>query len=329
MIPIKFSLELLKVPQPSGPTDIVADEAVYKEFDDRLVRAATTTSSLEAEQDSGGGLRRQETIGDTISQTMFENVSKHSNDPLLLRGNTLRSAEEIVSLKRRVKKLEQKKRSRTHKLKRLRKVGATARVESSGDEANLGEDASKQERISNIDDDDDITLVNVQDDAEMFDVALKSVKPKVKGIVIEEPSVSISTVNASTKVNAATTTATIPTLRKGIVIQEAEPERPMKKNDQISFDEETMKRLQAEFDKAERLAREKDEANVALTKEWDDIQAKIEADHELAQRLQAEEQEELSDAEKATLFVQLLEKRRKHFAAKRAEEKRNKPPTQS
>ncbi|GKC54039.1 hypothetical protein Tco_1076784, partial [Tanacetum coccineum] len=33
--------------------------------------------------------------------------------------------------------------------------------------------------------------------------------------------------------------------------------------------------------------------------------------------------------EKATLFQQLLEKRRKHFAAKRAEEKRNKPPTKA
>ncbi|GKF09318.1 hypothetical protein Tco_0043542, partial [Tanacetum coccineum] len=32
----------------------------------------------------------------------------------------------------------------------------------------------------------------------------------------------------------------------------------------------------------ERLAREKDEANVALNEEWDDIQAKIKADHELA-----------------------------------------------
>ncbi|GKA28535.1 hypothetical protein Tco_0714780 [Tanacetum coccineum] len=45
--------------------------------------------------------------------------------------------------------------------------------------------------------------------------------------------------------------------------------------------------------------------------------------------MQAEEQEELSDAEKATLFQQLIEKRRKHFAAKRVEEKRNKPPTQA
>ncbi|GKF88135.1 hypothetical protein Tco_0259012, partial [Tanacetum coccineum] len=57
--------------------------------------------------------------------------------------------------------------------------------------------------------------------------------------------------------------------------------------------------------------------------------AKIKADHELAQRLQAEEQEELYVEENAKLFQQLLEQRRKHFAAKSAEEKRNKPPTQA
>ncbi|GKC03392.1 hypothetical protein Tco_0995002 [Tanacetum coccineum] len=100
----------------------------------------------------------------------------------------------------------------------------------------------------------------------------------------------------------------------------------MKKKDQIGFDQQEAIRLQAEFDEEERLAREKDEANIALTKEWNDIHAKIKTDYELAQRLQAQEQEELTDAEKATLFVQLLEKRRKHFAAKRAEEKRNRPP---
>ncbi|GKE25960.1 hypothetical protein Tco_1441344 [Tanacetum coccineum] len=128
----------------------------------------------QAEMDEGGGPRCQETMGDTVAQTRFENVSKLSNDPLIARGNTLRSGEdslklkelmelctnlqtrvldlektkitqveEIVSLKRRVKKLEQKKRSRTHGLKRLYKVGLTTRVESSGDKESLGEDASK------------------------------------------------------------------------------------------------------------------------------------------------------------------------------------------
>ncbi|GKE70523.1 hypothetical protein Tco_1528595, partial [Tanacetum coccineum] len=41
-----------QVPQPSNPIENVEDEAVHKELGDSLVRAATTTSSLEAEQDS-------------------------------------------------------------------------------------------------------------------------------------------------------------------------------------------------------------------------------------------------------------------------------------
>nr|GFA11395.1 hypothetical protein [Tanacetum cinerariifolium] len=70
------------------------------------------------------------------------------------------------------------------------------------------------------------------------------------------------------------------------------------------LDEEDAKRLQAEFDEEERLAKESGEkeqkANIALIETWDDIHAKIDDDHQLAKRLQA--QEELSDAEKATLF---------------------------
>nr|GFA47205.1 ribonuclease H-like domain, reverse transcriptase, RNA-dependent DNA polymerase [Tanacetum cinerariifolium] len=47
------------VPQPSGHTESVADEAVYKELGNRLVRAAATASSLEAEQDSGNITKTQ------------------------------------------------------------------------------------------------------------------------------------------------------------------------------------------------------------------------------------------------------------------------------
>ncbi|GJX27355.1 hypothetical protein Tco_0233651 [Tanacetum coccineum] len=106
--------------------------------------------------------------------------------------------------------------------------------------------------------------------------------------------------------------------------------KPVKKKDLIRLDEEAALKLQAEFDEEERLAREKaekeKEANIALIETWDDIHAKIDDDHQLAERLQAQEQKELSIEENATLFQQLLEKRRKHFAAKRAKEKRNKPP---
>nr|GFC79480.1 hypothetical protein [Tanacetum cinerariifolium] len=71
-------------------------------------------------------------------------------------------AKEISSLKRRVKRLEKKKRSGTHGLKRLYKVGLSAKVESSAKEQSLGEkDASKQGRnIADIVADAKITLVD-------------------------------------------------------------------------------------------------------------------------------------------------------------------------
>ncbi|GJZ30373.1 retrovirus-related pol polyprotein from transposon TNT 1-94, partial [Tanacetum coccineum] len=340
-----------------------------KELGDSLVRATTTASSLESEQDSGGGPRCQETMGDTIAQTRFKNVSKLFNDSLLTIGNTLQSdedrlklnelmelfttlqkkvldlektkttqANEIASLKRRVKKLEKKRSSRTHKLKRLYKVGLSARVESSRDEESLGEDASKQGRINAIDADEYITLVNVQDDAdkEMYDVgtvtgnevfaeqevATKDVNLTVDEVTLAQVLAALKSVKSKVRVRGGlqTTIATILTLRKGIVITELgtpiitrssqqpshakvqnkgkgkmiepEPVKKMSKKDQLRSDEEESKRLQAEFDEEERLAREKDKAN-------------------------------------AKLFQQLLEQRRKHFAAKSAKEKRNKPPTQA
>ncbi|GJU26739.1 hypothetical protein Tco_1165360 [Tanacetum coccineum] len=45
--------------------------------------------------------------------------------------------------------------------------------------------------------------------------------------------------------------------------------------------------------------------------------------------MQTKEQEQLSIKEKSKLFVELLEKRKKHFAALRAQEKRSKPPTKA
>ncbi|GJU45513.1 hypothetical protein Tco_1202779 [Tanacetum coccineum] len=49
----------IKIPQSSGPPEKVGDEAVHKELGDRMERAATTASSLEAEQDSGDINRTQ------------------------------------------------------------------------------------------------------------------------------------------------------------------------------------------------------------------------------------------------------------------------------
>ncbi|GJV79103.1 hypothetical protein Tco_1514973 [Tanacetum coccineum] len=84
----------------------------------------------------------------------------------------------------------------------------------------------------------------------------------------------------------------------------------------IRLDEELAFKLQAKEEEEERLAREKAHQTKKANIAWDDVQAKIKADYQL-------------DEEKARLFVQFLEQRRKTFTAKREEKKRNKPPTRA
>nr|GEV95322.1 hypothetical protein [Tanacetum cinerariifolium] len=219
---------------------------------------------------------------DHMEHVANEAVYKKMDDSLVLDLENTKTTQalKIDSLKRRVKKLEKKQRSRTHRLKRLYKVGLTARVESSADEASLGEDASKQGRkIDGIDADEDITLVNDQDDTTMFDAekdlqgeeviveqefvshketidkiilakalkALKNSKPKIRGILIREHK-ELS--------ESRTTTTTIYSKKsqdkgKGILVEE---HVKLKKKDQILLDEEVAKKLQDEINKEERLA---------------------------------------------------------------------------
>ncbi|GJZ63508.1 hypothetical protein Tco_0619929, partial [Tanacetum coccineum] len=188
--------EQKRVPQLSGPTTHVADEAVHKQLGDNLVRAATTASSLEREHgsgnitktrskatpnescslgtNSGGGPKWQETMGDTIAQTRFENVSKLFYDSLLARYK-------------------------------------------------------------------DITLVNDDADKEMFDVdGFTCEKDKGKGTLVE-------------------------------------PNKPLKKKDQLNLDEEIALKLQAEINEEGQIARAEeeiiDELNIALTRRKGCMQA--------------------------------------------------------
>ncbi|GKD91047.1 hypothetical protein Tco_1366554 [Tanacetum coccineum] len=159
--PRKLKRKDIEAPQPSGPITNIADDAFTK-----------------------------------------KNVTKHSNDPMLSGEDSMKLEElmelctnlqqrvidlettkttqgsEIASLKRRVKKFEKKNKLRTHKLKRLYKVGLSRRVESS-DESSLGnqEDTTKQGRkIDDINADAGITLVDEtqrrHDDDLMFDTSV-------------------------------------------------------------------------------------------------------------------------------------------------------------
>ncbi|GJX96381.1 retrovirus-related pol polyprotein from transposon TNT 1-94 [Tanacetum coccineum] len=300
--PRKSNRNNTQIPQSSGPIDNVADEAVNEKMDDSGVPGAKNHRG-------------------NYYSNLVENVSKTSNDPLLTR-ETIKTtqANEIASLKRRVKKLERRNMLRTHGLKIIYRVGLLRRVESSEDKGLGEDDASKQGRIADIDANEDITLVNDQDDADMFGVN------DLDGDEVIIDNASTISVSAATTTTTSTITDVEVTLAQAlaelksakskavkVVIQEPEqgtttttptiiisvPKPPHNKGKGLRFEEPS----------------------------WDDVQAKVDADYQLAQRLQAQEQEEIDlIKEKIRLFVQFLEQRRKHLAAKRAEEKRNKPP---
>nr|GEU85406.1 retrotransposon protein, putative, unclassified [Tanacetum cinerariifolium] len=321
----KPRIKVTKVPQPSEPTKHVVDKAVNEEMNDSLERAATTTTSLDAEQDRGNifktqskatsneqGVNTPRSGEDSLKvNELMELCTKLQQRVLDLETTKTTKALEIDSLKRRVKKLERRKRSRTHRLKRLYKVGLSARVESSEDEGLGEEDASKHRRIADIDANEDIYLVNVYNDEDMFVVNdLDYDEVIFKGIDVVEQAKEV--VDDTTLAKALmeiksekpkAIKAMIQELKQGTttttpLIITAASSRPKAKGIVIH---------------------EQEQAPTPI--------AKIDADYVLAQRLQAKEQEELTDAEKAKLFMQFLEKKRKFFAAKRTKEKRNRPPT--
>ncbi|GJU56200.1 hypothetical protein Tco_1229914 [Tanacetum coccineum] len=276
MYPRRSNRKDTEVPQPSGPTTNVADEAVNEDMDGILVRAATTASSLKAEQDSGninktqskatpnkpsspgtssgGGPRRQETIGDTISQTRSKNVSKLFNDLLLARGNTLRSGEDslklqelmelCITLQSRVLNLETTNTTQANEIASLkRRVGSFRRVESSEDEGLGEEDASKQGRIADIDANKDIYLVNVQTNEDMFGVNdLDSDEVIVESVDVvntakETRSVVEEVTVVTIPVSAATTTTTITDVEMTLAQALAELKSAKPKADKVVIQE--------------------------------------------------------------------------------------------
>ncbi|GKB22575.1 hypothetical protein Tco_0861976, partial [Tanacetum coccineum] len=90
-----------QLPQTSVPIPNVADEAVFKERDDRVVRATTTAASLDAAQASGNITKTQSTttaasFDATHASGLDEGHLKHSYDSPLPGVNTSESDEERI-----------------------------------------------------------------------------------------------------------------------------------------------------------------------------------------------------------------------------------------
>nr|GEU81353.1 hypothetical protein [Tanacetum cinerariifolium] len=236
---------------------------------------------------------------------------------------------DIVALKKKVSKLLKWSKSRSRGIKRLMKIG-------SDDEIAL--DADTQGRKN----DDEIFRV---DDLSGEEVVLDTTTGELEKQIIEE----VSTVEPVTtagevvttvadKVSAAPTTdvtedeitmaqalATLKCTKPKVVIQEQEVSTIISAAATIvTTAVPTPRAKEAEEQEAARLSRAQQdkEANIS----WDNTQDMMKADSLLAERLQAREKEEFSKVQKARLLVELIKKRKKHFAALRAQEKRNKPP---
>ncbi|GJT11635.1 hypothetical protein Tco_0858677 [Tanacetum coccineum] len=78
-------------------------------------------------------------------------------------------------------------------------------------------------------------------------------------------------------------------------------------------------RLQAKLEEEERqrIAKVHEVAISFNVEEWEDIQARVVADEELAQRLQAEEREKYTEVEQARMLAELINQIKRYFAAKR------------
>ncbi|GKA11560.1 hypothetical protein Tco_0691106 [Tanacetum coccineum] len=136
---------------------------------------------------------------------------------------------------------------------------------------------------------------------------------------------NISTAN----VPVSTAGAEVSTVSPEVKIA-AEKETKLQLKQEILGYEEAL-RLQEQLDEEERqrISRVHEEASTFNAEEWDNIQAQIEADEELAQKLQEEERGKFFEAEKARLLVEIINERKRLFAQQRVEQRRNKPMTQA
>nr|GEU37719.1 ribonuclease H-like domain-containing protein [Tanacetum cinerariifolium] len=366
----------------------VGDKAVHKELGNRMERAATTASSLEAEHDSGGNTPGSEESIMILNEltvlctSLSKKVESLESD---LKQTKLTYSVAYSKLIMKVKKLK-------HKVK-LSKARRRVRLIVSKDEDDL-EDPSKQGRkIAQIDEDEGVTLVqmgaqtqgrNEYEVESNFDfitaedistanvlvttagVEISTASPEDKTVEISNDSdditlaetlieikrnatkpqkvkgVAFRDVEETPSLNRSTTTLKpLPSIDpkdkgKGVLVEE-EPLKVKRRDQglaQIESDAELAQRLYeeelAEVDRAQKERQKQKEATiVVLTEEFDEIQSKMDADHELAARLTYKEQEQFTIKEMARLLTEFFKRRKKQLAAVRSKGIRNKPPTRT
>ncbi|GKF30458.1 hypothetical protein Tco_0100256 [Tanacetum coccineum] len=207
---------------------------------------------------------------------LMELFTKLSERVLALETTKTNQALEIDSLKRRVKKLKKKKGPITHRLRRLYKVGRSARVVSSEDEEVTLVDETQGRYGDNLmfdtgvfDNEQDMAEKEVdmaEKDVSTAGVTTDSTTTTVDELTLDQTLIEIKAAKPKAITTAATTTTNAVTRPKASGVAKdkgkakmVEPEKPLKKKYQIMFDKEVAQKLQAQLDaeleEEEKLAR--------------------------------------------------------------------------
>ncbi|GKE49413.1 hypothetical protein Tco_1480671, partial [Tanacetum coccineum] len=297
--------KVAELPQTSEPIPNIPDEAVYEERDDRVERDTTTTASLDAEHASGN-----------ITKTQFTAIPNVPLPQGIGAGGSPRLLENVTSLEEDLKqtKLVYGK-APTKLVKKVKSEDLSA--------DDIEEDPSKQGRkIAEIDQDEGITLVqmNAETQGRFSNISTASVPVSTASAEVNTPSPTINTASLSAA-------ETLVYIRRSAT----------KDKGKDIIHEEEVARFNAEQEakfiaRQEELLREtaEDEATHSVSNiDWDDVEAQIQADEDLAQRILEEERETLDIAERARLLAEFIDKRKKIQAQQIYESIKNKPPTRA
>ncbi|GJU04158.1 hypothetical protein Tco_1114496 [Tanacetum coccineum] len=318
---------------PSMQTTHVTEEAATMPYDSPLPRVHSLGS------DEGSMTLHELTV---LCTTLSKKVESLESD---LKQTKLTYGAAYTKLIMKVKKLE----NRIKSSKARRRVKLIV-LEYEGDL----EDPSKQGRkITQLDKDEGITLVQMGAQTQgrhEHDLEPDFEFTAPEEVYTAEPDISTANVPVSTagaKVSTAslevkTAAESLVYIRRSAakrkdkgkaIMKEAEPIQKKTKfqleQERLGYDEALRLQEQLYEEERQRIARVHEEANTFNAEEWDNIQAQIEANEELAQKLQAEERGKFSKVEKARLLVEMINERKRLFAQQIAKQRRNKPMTQA
>ncbi|GJW82239.1 retrovirus-related pol polyprotein from transposon TNT 1-94 [Tanacetum coccineum] len=326
----------------SVPIPNVADEAIFKEWDDKVVRVTTTAASLDAAQASGDRPRCQESMMGVIAQTRSERASKHFYDSPLPVGNTHGSYEE---------RLEQD--DLTDFVPPTPYDSPLSGGHTPGSDE--GEESDKTKPMFDDSDFAELDMENVKGDvetqgrniAEYITTVGDTVNTACIDVSVAGPS-NVSTTNPSTStvgdifedemMTIADTLMAIRSTRPratSVVIHDVEEEPRRATLVPTVQIQDKGKGKMVEPEPAPKnpiktqIQRDAEIAQRLFEEEQAQFEREMDANELLTERLQQEEREQFIIEEKSRMLVEMITERKRFFAAQRAKQIRNKPPTRT